>query len=56
MTSISVCDIILKEDKFMEINVGISNRHVHLKKETLDLLFGKNFELEIQKEGSKRAN
>ncbi len=39
----------------MEINVGISNRHVHLKKETLDLLFGKDFELEIQKELSQKG-
>ena len=39
----------------MEVNVGISNRHVHLKKETLDLLFGKDFELEIQKELSQKG-
>ena len=39
----------------MKINVGISNRHVHLNKETLDLLFGKDYKLEIQKELSQKG-
>ena len=30
----------------MKVSVGISNRHVHLKKEDADILFGNGFELE----------
>ena len=30
----------------MKVTVGISNRHVHLKKEDCDILFGSGFELE----------
>lgn len=29
----------------MEINIGISNRHVHLKQEDVDILFGKDYAL-----------
>ena len=29
----------------MNINIGISNRHVHLKKEHLDILFGLDYNL-----------
>lgn len=34
----------------MKITVGVSNRHVHLKREHLDILYGKDYELEIKKE------
>ena len=32
----------------MEVKIGVSNRHVHLKQEHLEILFGKNYELEIK--------
>lgn len=32
----------------MEIKVGISNRHVHLTKEDLDTLFGKDYKLTVR--------
>ena len=34
----------------MRVTVGVSNRHVHLKREHLDILYGKDYELEIKKE------
>ena len=32
----------------MEVKIGVSNRHVHLKKEHLEILFGDDYELEIK--------
>lgn len=34
----------------MEIKIGVSNRHVHLTQEHLNILFGEGFELEIKNE------
>ena len=33
----------------MEVSIGVSNRHVHLTKEDLEVLFGKGSELEVVK-------
>ena len=32
----------------MKVSIGVSNRHVHLTLEHLELLFGKNFDLEVK--------
>lgn len=37
----------------MKVGIGVSNRHVHLKKDDLEKLFGKDYNLEIDKEMSQ---
>lgn len=32
----------------MQVSVGISNHHIHLKQETLEILFGDNYKLQIE--------
>lgn len=34
----------------MKVSIGVSNRHVHLKKEHLEVLFGQGFELHHEKD------
>lgn len=43
-------DIMNKEMIRMEVNLGVSNRHVHLNLEDFEILFGKDQELEVKKE------
>ena len=38
-----------KKDKNEEIRIGVSQRHVHLSREDLDILFGKGYELTKKK-------
>lgn len=33
----------------MKINIGISNHHVHVTREVLDVLYGKNYELTVKR-------
>lgn len=41
--------------EIVKVPVGISNHHVHLTKDDLEILFGKNFELEIDRELSQKG-
>lgn len=40
-------DCEIRKENVMKVPVGISNRHVHLTKEHLEILFGKDYELQI---------
>lgn len=37
----------------MKVSIGVSNRHVHLKEKDLEILFGKDYNLEVDKEMSQ---
>lgn len=40
----------------MEVKIGVSNRHIHLSKEDLELLFGKGYQLKKIKDLSQKGN
>ncbi|MBO5182847.1 MAG: phosphate propanoyltransferase [Bacilli bacterium] len=40
----------------MEVKIGVSNRHIHLSREDLSLLFGDDYKLNIMKPLSQREN
>ena len=39
----------LGDDLIMNVTIGVSNRHVHLRKSDLEILFGKDAELTVKK-------
>ena len=39
----------------MEVKIGVSNRHIHLTKEVLNILYGDNYELECIKELTQKG-
>ena len=55
MNAYVILKIIRKDDIMINIPVGVSNRHVHLKKEDLEKLFGKDYLLTKRRDLSQEG-